>query len=178
MNDQWIIVPNWHRFQHYKDREPVWIKIYTELNSRDDWWQLSDAQRGLLVTIWIEYARSRGRLSVRHMSRHMRTNGARWGARRRNLERLNDAGWIEFSASKPLALRYHREEVLRTSSEEGASARAQTSEARASAAEKTRAACESLVRNLGHEMPKPALEEELHQLGADDDLVRELLAKL
>ena len=43
---RWITVPNWEKFQHYQkkknpDRAPVWIKLYTELNSRDDWLALS-----------------------------------------------------------------------------------------------------------------------------------------
>jgi hypothetical protein len=92
--DPWIIVPNWRRFQHYKDRRPLWIKVYTELNSRDDWCDLTDAECGLLVRIWIEYARSGGRLKL---SRLPSVVGQR--SRRRQLQRLNHAGFIELSAS-------------------------------------------------------------------------------
>ena len=64
MNDLWIIVPNWDKFQHYKDRNPVWIKLYFELNSRDDWRQLTFPQRGLSGVIWLEFGRSNGPLRL------------------------------------------------------------------------------------------------------------------
>ena len=50
----------------------VWIKLYTELDHDDDWLHLSDAERGLLVRIWIEYALSRR--ALRAQKSH--TNGA------------------------------------------------------------------------------------------------------
>ena len=56
MSDCWIVVPNWDKFQHYNDREPAWIKLYTELNASDDWLDLS-RQNGDVDTVWIEYAR-------------------------------------------------------------------------------------------------------------------------
>ncbi len=98
MKDGWIIVPHWERFQHYRDRGPAWIKLYSELNSSDEWRALTYALRGLCTSIWIEYARSRGALPVRDL-------GARCGQRvdSRALEALNHAGFITFSASKPLA---------------------------------------------------------------------------
>jgi hypothetical protein len=113
MAKDWIVVPNWSKFQHYKDREPFWIKLYTELNSRDDWLSLSPAQRGLLVTIWIEYGRSRGRLSI-----HQVLSLCPGGVRQDTWKALNDAGFIRFRSRRPLALVYTRsspEEVLRTS---------------------------------------------------------------
>jgi hypothetical protein len=102
VDDRWIVVPSWERFQHYSDRSPPWIKLYTELNSKDEWLRLTDSQRGLLVTVWIEYARSRGVLSANVIPNVTRTKSVR-----RTLEALNHAGFIEFSASKPLAQRYH-----------------------------------------------------------------------
>ena len=93
-DELWITVPNWDRFQHYKDRDPPWIKLYTELNSRDEWLDLSDAEKGLLVTIWIEYARSKCRLRSARVPLKV---GQR--SRRRQYERLVQAGWIEVSAS-------------------------------------------------------------------------------
>lgn len=26
----YLSVPNWHRYQHYRDRTPVWVKLYVE----------------------------------------------------------------------------------------------------------------------------------------------------
>lgn len=103
--DGWVVVPNWERFQHYKDRGPVWVKLYTELNSRDDWRQLTFAQRGLLVSIWTEYARSGGQLRSVDI-------GGRVGQRDRHgtLDALIRAGFVEIVDSAPLSLARSREE--------------------------------------------------------------------
>ena len=98
--DLWITVPNWDKFQHYKDRTPPWIKLYTELNSSNAWLDLTDAERGLLVTIWIEYARARGDLRASNVPSCVRQK-----RRMCSLERLNQAGFIELSASRVLAQR-------------------------------------------------------------------------
>lgn len=100
------MVPNWAKFQQYRKRSrrgvPPWIKLYTELNSRDDWCNLSLAARGLLVTIWIEYARTGGKLTVRQA-----LHKAPASHRQSLLESLSDAGFIHICANA--------EEVLRTS---------------------------------------------------------------
>ena len=103
MDEQWIVVPNWERFQHYKNRNPTWIKLYTELAHDPDWDALTLPQRGMLVTIWIEYASSRGRVSYEKIRRIVGLS-----FRNATLESLNHAGFITFAASKPLAMRYTR----------------------------------------------------------------------
>ena len=99
MKDRWIIVPKWERFQSYKARDPSWIKLYTRLNSHDEWLGLSTAARGMLTTIWVEYPRSGGLLRVEKV---MQLCGK--SARSKHLEALNHAGFIEISSSKPRAL--------------------------------------------------------------------------
>jgi hypothetical protein len=96
----WIVVPNWERFQHYADRDPVWIKIYTELAHRDDWRHLTLAERGLLVSIWIEYALCRGQLRSSDLPAAVTQK-----IPRRSLDSLQEAGFIEVSASKPTRTR-------------------------------------------------------------------------
>jgi hypothetical protein len=102
--DSWIVIPNWDKFQHYKDRDPPWIKLYTELNRRDDWRTLTYAERGLLCSLWTEYCVAGGVLRVSDL-------GARCGQRvdSRALDSLNHAGFIQLAASKPLALARPRE---------------------------------------------------------------------
>jgi len=100
----WIVIPNWDKLQHYTDRDPPWIKFYTSVNSDDDWCQLSLAARGLLVTLWAEYARSRGQLCTSAIPAVCRQK-----VLRKTLVSLNDAGLIQLSASKPLALTRSRE---------------------------------------------------------------------
>ena len=102
MSDLWIVIPNWDKFQHYKDRTPPWIKLYLELNSDNQWLSLTDAQCGLLVKIWIEYARSRGVLPV---ARLVLRPDNRYANVMRALDSLQEAGFLEIVASKPLALR-------------------------------------------------------------------------
>ena len=51
-----IIRPrNWHEFQHYHDRKPVWIKLHRSLLSDSIWQMLSGDQPkafiGLLLQI-------------------------------------------------------------------------------------------------------------------------------
>ena len=99
-DDTWIIIPNWDKFQHYKDRDPVWIKLYTELNSRAEWLDLTDAERGLLVTVWVEYARSDGRLRASKIPSSARQKG-----RKRGLDRLVQAGFLRLRASTPARAR-------------------------------------------------------------------------
>jgi hypothetical protein len=94
--DGWIVVRKWDKFQRYSERRPPWIKLYTDLNSNDDWLGLSTAARGMLTTIWVEYARSGGHLRV---GTCMQLCGK--SARSKHLEALNHAGFIDVLASSP-----------------------------------------------------------------------------
>ena len=96
----WIVIPNWDKFQHYgESRTPPWIKLYNALLVDDDFQSLTPPQRSALVSIWMLYSmtRRRVRLDTANLSR---ATGQRIS--KRTLERLNHAGFIAFSASKPL----------------------------------------------------------------------------
>jgi len=101
--DGWIVIPNWRRFQHYKNRQPKWIKVYTELMSDPAFRALTLAQRGLLISLWLEYANSRASVTIKP---GYVTQIAGQRVRKGQLEALIDAGFIEVSASRPLAERY------------------------------------------------------------------------
>jgi hypothetical protein len=101
MPDQWIVICRWDDFQHpdaARSGIPPWIKTYTRLLSSDDFLELSHHQRGILLGLWLEYARARRQLrdSTVALTRRL---GQR--VTRRDLESLSHAGFIEFSASKP-----------------------------------------------------------------------------
>jgi hypothetical protein len=101
MPDQWIVISRWDDFQHpdaTRSGIPPWIKTYTRLLSSDDFLALSHHQRGVLLGLWLEYARARRQLrdSTVALTRRL---GQR--VTRRDLDSLNHAGFIEFSASKP-----------------------------------------------------------------------------
>jgi len=41
MADSGIIIRNWDKLQHFKDRDPIWIKLYRALRHNRRWRQLS-----------------------------------------------------------------------------------------------------------------------------------------
>ena len=105
-DDLFIIVPKWEQFQHYKGRDPVWIKVYTKLLHDSSYMQLSLASRGLLQMIWLHYAASSLVLRVRDVR-------ALVGPHRGiglQLKSLRDAGFIDLSASRLLAAKKEKEE--------------------------------------------------------------------
>lgn len=50
---RYLAVKNFERFQHYKDRAPAWIKLYTELLEDYQFAALPDATKGHLLLIWM-----------------------------------------------------------------------------------------------------------------------------
>jgi hypothetical protein len=48
-----LSVKNFDKFQHYKDRSPVWIKLYRSLLRDYEFAQLPDSARGQLLMIWL-----------------------------------------------------------------------------------------------------------------------------
>jgi hypothetical protein len=101
--EQWIVVPRWHEFQHYRDRDPNWIKNYRVLLSDDDYLALSGHTRAILHGLWLAYASSDGQLRLDSLSLSRRLA---LRVTMKQIESLNHAGFIQFSASRPLALRY------------------------------------------------------------------------
>lgn len=96
----WIVVHDWERFQHpdaARSNVPPWIKIHTELLSREAYLALTPARRAMLVGIFLEYARTRRALpdDTATLSRRLAQRVLRL-----DLEALSDAGFIGFSASK------------------------------------------------------------------------------
>jgi hypothetical protein len=64
MAERWIVIPNWDEFQHYKDRNPKWIKVYTKLLHNDAYLGLSPHQRAVLHGLWLMYASHRRQLAA------------------------------------------------------------------------------------------------------------------
>lgn len=123
---RWIEIPNWEVFQHYKDRNPDWIKLHAEWVDHEAFSDLNFSQRGLLVQLWMLAAKmgngrvpGRGQTLARHL---LVTNDADARYLRRHLEVLNHHGLIVFRASKAPAERKHRAspEVLLRKTKRGA----------------------------------------------------------
>lgn len=99
--ERWIVIPRWDEFQHpdaARSKVLPWIKTWTRLNSDRDFLDLTYHQRGLLLSLWLEYARATRQLigSTSALSRQL---GQR--VTTRDLETLNHAGFITLVASKP-----------------------------------------------------------------------------
>ncbi|WP_029061923.1 hypothetical protein [Labrenzia sp. DG1229] len=107
-------VKNFDKFQHYKDRNPPWIKLYNELLDDYEFGCLPDISKWHLIAIWLLASRSGNRIPM----------DARWVAKRINandepdLQVLFDFGFlienqelrnVEQDASKPLAFARSRE---------------------------------------------------------------------
>lgn len=109
-DDPWIVVRNWDKFQHYGKRNPPWIKNYFDLVHDDAYLSLSAVERALLHGLWLLYGAARRQLrrKTAAASLQLRVESKHWDA-------LVNAGFIEFSASKPLALA--RARVLATEAE-------------------------------------------------------------
>lgn len=58
----YLQVRNWPRFQHYKDRNPPWIKLYTELQGKWEWVTLPDTAKAHLVGLWMLAAQMGNRI--------------------------------------------------------------------------------------------------------------------
>lgn len=53
-------IKNWEKFQHYKDRNPPWIKLHFELLTSRDWVSLDDASRVLAIACMLIASRNGG----------------------------------------------------------------------------------------------------------------------
>lgn len=55
-------VKNWHKFQHFKDRRPPWIKLYRDLLDDPDWHDLDAKAAKNLVMLWLIASENDGKL--------------------------------------------------------------------------------------------------------------------
>jgi hypothetical protein len=57
-----IRIKNWSKFQHFKDRRPVWIKLYRDLLDDMEWHRLDAEAAKALVLLWLIAADKDGEL--------------------------------------------------------------------------------------------------------------------
>ena len=57
-----LIIKNWSRFQHFKDRDPIWIKLYRSILTDPDVMSLTPEAFRTLVLLWLVAARGNGAL--------------------------------------------------------------------------------------------------------------------
>ncbi len=56
-----IKIKNWSRFQHFKDRNPPWIKLYKEILDDPDWHDLAPRDSKVLMMLWLVASEDRNR---------------------------------------------------------------------------------------------------------------------
>ncbi len=56
------MICNWGKFQHYKNRNPPWIKLHTSLLEDYEFSQLSVHLQVVLLKLWLVAARTDNRL--------------------------------------------------------------------------------------------------------------------
>lgn len=59
---EYFRVRNWSEFQHYKDRDPPWIKLHFSMLSSTDWVTLDDASRVLAIACMLIASRNHGQV--------------------------------------------------------------------------------------------------------------------
>ena len=88
---EYLRVVKWEKFQHYKERNPPWIKLHVSVMEKYEWEQLSDIGKGHLVALWMLASRTNNRIA----------KDANWIMRKCslkskiNLEELISLGFIE-----------------------------------------------------------------------------------
>tara|TARA_Y100000004_G_scaffold54023_1_gene60127 strand:- start:685 stop:1308 length:624 start_codon:yes stop_codon:yes gene_type:complete len=60
-----IRIPNWSEFQHFKDRDPIWIKLYRRLLHKREWRQLSHGAAKFLIDLWLISSRYQGDITAK-----------------------------------------------------------------------------------------------------------------
>lgn len=58
----YLSVKNYQRYQHYRDRNPPWVKLYWDLLSDEDFVQLGLVDRGLLCQFFLVASRHNNRI--------------------------------------------------------------------------------------------------------------------
>lgn len=85
-------VKHWAQFQHYGNRNPIWIKVYLSLLDDYDFSKLTDAEAGQLVKVWLFAAKSKVKGTIPY--------DAEWVAKQVNatgpldLDRFVNLGWL------------------------------------------------------------------------------------
>lgn len=88
---------NWSEFQHYKDRDPPWIKLHRKLLGNYAWAKLPDVAKAHVVGLWLIAARHDNKIPADPVwiGRQMGANDPV------DIERLVESGFLEpWDASK------------------------------------------------------------------------------
>lgn len=106
-------IKNWEHYQHYKDRNPPWIKLHRELLTSETWITLADASRVLAVACMLTAAATGNRIPTNpaYIKRVAYLNADPDFApliESQFIEEIDESGKVLAPASKPLAKRTKR----------------------------------------------------------------------
>jgi hypothetical protein len=87
-------VKNWSRFQHYKDRNPPWIKLATDTFQNVEFSRLQSASKLLAICIWTLASRSKDGTVVDDLDYILQWGFLVGQAHRKNLDELVNIGFI------------------------------------------------------------------------------------
>lgn len=89
----YLSIPKWEEFQHYKDRNPPWIKLHNQLLENYEFECLPDASKAHLLCIWMFASRTNNKLR----------NDSKWIARKIgantkvDIDLLIEAGFLQLN---------------------------------------------------------------------------------
>lgn len=100
---------NWMKFQHYKDRNPPWIKLHKEMLNDPDFMSLSLACIGLAQLLWLLASESKtGEIDASEKKLTFRLRKP-WSEIKKNLNTLIDSGFFVVLADARGVLAYDTE---------------------------------------------------------------------
>ncbi len=98
---EYISITNWEKFQHYKNRNPPWVKIHQSILRDYEFCHLSDINKSHLMLLWVLASQMENKIP----------NDPKWIQEQLSLEKKIDLqtlmtqGWVQ-SASNVLASCY------------------------------------------------------------------------
>ncbi|RWO68952.1 MAG: hypothetical protein EOS17_16790 [Mesorhizobium sp.] len=100
-------VKNWEQFQHYRDRNPPWIKLHFAILASEDWVMLDDASRVLMFACMLVASKNEGMVpnNPAYLKRVAYLN------RTPNFNPLISCGFLEIPLADASALQAHARAV-------------------------------------------------------------------
>ena len=95
-------IKNWHKFQHFKDRRPPWVKLYRDLLDDIEWHQLDAQSSKVLVMLWLIASEDDGCLpNVKTLAFRLRMS-----EKQTNDAIINLSHWLEHDDINVISQRY------------------------------------------------------------------------
>ncbi len=98
-------IKNWHKFQHFKDRRPPWVKLYRDLLDDYEWHQLDPLSSKVLVMLWLIASEDDGKLpNIKTLAFRLRLS-----EKQTNDAIINLSHWLEQDDISVISERYQHD---------------------------------------------------------------------